>query len=87
MKKEKINYYIGDVLRPLRKAKGLSQEELAERSKLNRSYVTELETQNKNPSFYIICKLAIGLEMPVEELAKIIAEKTDIYNIYKKEPY
>ncbi|WP_223592392.1 helix-turn-helix domain-containing protein [Neobacillus bataviensis] len=87
MTKEKINYFLGDAIRPLRQAKGLTQEQLAENSKLNRTYMVDLETKNVNPSFYTIYKIAIGLGIPVEELVKRIADNTDIDRIFKEEPY
>lgn len=85
MKKEKA-IYIGEVLKRLREEKGMVQEELAHYSKLDRSYVSDLETNKKGPSLFTIFKLAEGLEMEPDELVKEIKEKTDFESIFKKEP-
>ncbi len=58
-----------ETLRRLRKAKGLTQTELAERAGFNRVYVTQLETQaGKNPSLDALHRLAKALGVAVTEL-------------------
>lgn len=56
------------VVRRLREAKGWSQEELAERADLNRSYVGEIERGVAMPSLSTISKLALGLELKPSSL-------------------
>ncbi|MDP5240819.1 helix-turn-helix transcriptional regulator [Uliginosibacterium sp. 31-16] len=51
------------VVRQLREARGWSQEELAERADLNRSYVGEIERGIAMPSLVTINKLACGFEL------------------------
>ncbi len=51
------------VVRQLREARGWSQEELAERADLNRSYVGEIERGIAMPSLVTINKLASGFEL------------------------
>jgi transcriptional regulator with XRE-family HTH domain len=83
-KKEKaIN--IGEVIKRLRNEKGLSQEELAHRSKLDRSYMSDLETDKKAPSLISTFKLAYGLAMEPDELVKEIKEHSEIYRIIEME--
>lgn len=65
----------GVTVRQLREGKGWSQEELAERSDLNRSYVGEIERGRVIPSIVTAQKLAtalginmVGLLMRCEQL-------------------
>ena len=54
-------------LRRLRQAKGLSQEELADRAGINRNYVGMLEREQHAATIDMLEKLAIVLEAdPVE---------------------
>lgn len=56
------------VVRQLRQARGWSQEELAERADLNRSYVGEIERGLAMPSLVTLSKLALGLELSPSSL-------------------
>ena len=58
-------------LRRVRRAKGLSQEELAFRAKINRTYVSKLETGITWAGLEVMCKIArvLGIE-PMELLAR-----------------
>lgn len=58
----------GDRLRSLRVAKGLSQEELADRSGLNRTYVGSVERGERNVSLLNIHKLAAAISVPPSTL-------------------
>lgn len=53
----------GDHVRSVRAAKGLSQEELADRSGLNRTYVGSVERGERNVSLLNIHKLAAALDV------------------------
>ena len=50
-----------NVLRDFRKEKGMSQETLAGKSSLDRTYVSLLECEDRKPSIETIFKLAKGL--------------------------
>lgn len=52
----------------VRRERGWTQEELAERADLHRSYLAAIETGVRNPSLDIIVKLANGLRVPVAQL-------------------
>jgi transcriptional regulator with XRE-family HTH domain len=57
------------VLRELREAKRLTQVKLAEKAKVERTYLTKLETGAKvNPSLSILKRLAKALGVPVTAL-------------------
>jgi transcriptional regulator with XRE-family HTH domain len=56
------------VVRQLREAEGWSQEELAERADLNRSYVGEIERGLAMPSLVTVGKLATGFGLSASSL-------------------
>ena len=51
----------GVALRKLRNEDGLSQEQLAEKSGLHRTYISLLERGEKSPTLTTICRLASAL--------------------------
>ncbi|WCE06214.1 helix-turn-helix transcriptional regulator [Pseudoxanthomonas sp. JBR18] len=57
-------------LRRLRKAKGLSQEQLAEAAEFHRTYVSQLERCVTNISISGLGRLAEALEVDITELLK-----------------
>ena len=54
-------------LKTLRKEKGLSQEELAERSGLNRPYISGIEKGKRNVSIETVEKLSQALHVPLRD--------------------
>jgi transcriptional regulator with XRE-family HTH domain len=57
------------VLRTLRAREDITQEQLAKRAKVARSYVALIESgRKKNPSLEILKRLARALGVPVGEL-------------------
>lgn len=58
----------GDAVRKARMAAGLTQEELADRSGLDRSYIGGVERGKRNPTLAVIEKIADGLGLSVAEL-------------------
>ncbi len=59
---------IGTNIRRLRTAKGLSQEELAFRAGIDRSYLSEVENGHKNLSVMVLDQIAAALEIDLREL-------------------
>jgi transcriptional regulator with XRE-family HTH domain len=57
-------------LRQIRQVKGLSQEELANRAGLHRTYVGSVERSERNISIDNIERLAKALEIDIIELLK-----------------
>ncbi|RWD98344.1 helix-turn-helix transcriptional regulator [Mesorhizobium sp.] len=57
-------------LRILRKARGLSQEEVAHRAGIDRTYVSALERSVYNPSIDVVDRLAQVLEVEPSALLK-----------------
>lgn len=58
----------GTAVRQLREQQGWSQEGLAERADLNRSYVGELERGQAIPSLLTLKKLALALNLSLANL-------------------
>jgi ribosome-binding protein aMBF1 (putative translation factor) len=56
------------VVRQSRGARGWSREHLAGRSRLNRSFLGEIERESAMPSLVTADKLAHALEVPLSEL-------------------
>jgi transcriptional regulator with XRE-family HTH domain len=77
--------YIGNVIRTLRKAKGMSQEKLANDIHLDRSYLSEIERNLKAPSLYTIFKLTKGLGIPPGELIEKIYDCIDFDSLFEQE--
>lgn len=60
-RKDPLLRSLGSRVRQLREAKGWTQETLAERSGLDRSYVAGIEAGLRNPSAKALAKIARGL--------------------------
>jgi transcriptional regulator with XRE-family HTH domain len=58
----------GRRVKKLRKEAHLSQEELAFRADMKRSYLSDLENGKRNPSVRALIRLATGLEVPPAHL-------------------
>lgn len=56
-----IEHILSQNLRRLRAEKGLSQEELADRSGLDRTYISGVERGVRNPTVAVLGKIASGL--------------------------
>jgi DNA-binding XRE family transcriptional regulator len=66
--KPTIRRNFGLAVRARRTRLRLSQEELAERSGLHRTYITDVENGLRNISLDNIARLALALEIPISEL-------------------
>lgn len=61
---------LGEQIRTIRKARGLTQIELAERANMNVTYVGDVERAKENISINKLILLAGALEVPLSELIK-----------------
>lgn len=66
--KEQFTKKFAQKLRSIRKEKNISQEELAHKAELYRTYVGHLETGRYSPSGYVLFKLIKALEVDPKEL-------------------
>jgi transcriptional regulator with XRE-family HTH domain len=61
---------VGNRIRELRKAKGWTQEQLAEAAGLHYSYIGGVERGDRNISLETLEKIMNGLQVPAEEIFK-----------------
>lgn len=59
---------LGMAIRATRVARGISQEELAHLSQIDRSYMSSIERGIQNPGFMAIVQIAAGIGISVTEL-------------------
>ena len=65
-----IRKQFGFKIKTLRLEKSYSQEELAFKASIDRTYISDIEKGDRNVSILIVEKLAIALEIQVFELFK-----------------
>lgn len=61
---------LGRNVRAFRRERGLSQEELAHRAEMERSYISDIERGTRNPSVKALGKLAAALQIEAWQLLK-----------------
>lgn len=78
-----LSIYFGKIVKRIREEHGLSQEVLADRADLNRSYVGEVERGTAMPSLSTVTKIAKALNLSTSALlARYEAyEQTQLENI------
>jgi transcriptional regulator with XRE-family HTH domain len=65
---------IGEVIRTIREARGLSQRDLAATARISQPYLAQLENgTRKRPAFDIVVKIARGLGMSLDELSERVS--------------
>jgi transcriptional regulator with XRE-family HTH domain len=69
----KIQVKIGKRIKEIREKKKLTQEELAKKSKLNRTFIIHVEKGRRNLSVVSLGKILDGLDTP---LSKFFEKKT-----------
>jgi transcriptional regulator with XRE-family HTH domain len=67
-----IDDAFAEVLRELRKQRGLSQEALADATDLSRPYISQLERSMKSPSLRTLARLAAALSVSVSDMLILV---------------
>jgi len=67
LSKDKFTAEVGKRIKKWREKRGVSQEELADRAGLYRTYVGHLENARYSPSAYVLYRIAKALKVEVEE--------------------
>ena len=62
-------------MRQLREARGWSQEDLAEKADMHRTYVSGIERGTRNPTLTVLARIAGGFGMTFDELLQPISGK------------
>ena len=70
-----IRKKFGEKIRKLRRAKGLSQEELAFRAGVHRNYLGGIERGERNPALDNIAAIAKALGVDISELLRFERDK------------
>ena len=66
---------LGTIIRDLRVAKRISQEVLAERAGIHRTYVSQIERGMKSPTIVVLQRIAQALDMRASEILMRMEEK------------
>ena len=61
---------VGLNLQELRRARGLSQEELAHRAEVHQTYLSGVERGRRNPSVMVLARIAAALDADLEDLTR-----------------
>ena len=59
---------VGANIKRLRDEQGISQEELADRAGVHRTFISQIERAVKNPTIQSLDKVAKGLGVPLTEI-------------------
>lgn len=65
-----VTQKFGQRVRKLRKQRGLTQEKLAELTRIDYSYLNLIENGKRNPSLKVIAKLARVLDVRLDDLVR-----------------
>jgi transcriptional regulator with XRE-family HTH domain len=61
---------LGRAVKEIRKEKEVTQEELSRRTELHESYISIIESGQRNPKWSAVRRISYGLEVPLAELAR-----------------
>lgn len=76
-----INIKFSETLKLVRKSRGYTQEQLAERSGIDYKYLQKLESKNpSSPTLQVLEKLALGLGISLYDFIKEIEERKWSFN-------
>jgi len=67
-KNKRLRVVVAENIKELRGARGLSQEALADRAELHRTYISSVERCERNITLDTVERLAIALDVPAVRL-------------------
>ncbi len=71
---QELDKLVGIQIQLLRLSKGWSQEYLAEKSSLHRTYISQLERGLKSPSIRVLFQITSALEVPASKLIEMVED-------------
>jgi transcriptional regulator with XRE-family HTH domain len=71
----RCNIALGKVVRERRTMLGMSQEELALKADLHRTYISDLERGMRNLTIGALVGVAYGLQLPLNRIVELMEEK------------
>ncbi len=71
----------GKRVKELRLVRGITQQDLAERAKVHRSYIGEVELGRRNVSLLTIYKIALALDIPITTLLQTSESTKDLQDL------
>ena len=77
MDAKKLIVLFGKRVRSLRLLRGLTQQQLSERSNISIEYLSKIERGQASPSFGTIARLCSGLEVDADQLFNFKDLRTD----------
>jgi transcriptional regulator with XRE-family HTH domain len=80
---EDVKKLIGDRIRQLRKQRGLSQEELGDKSDLHYTHIGSIERGEKNWSIETLVKVAKGLNVSINDLFDFPSTQANLKTLKK----
>lgn len=66
---------LGKIISTLRRRAEMSQEKLAERAGIHRTYVSQLERGLKSPTVTMLARVAKALNMRPSQIMRLVEEK------------
>lgn len=72
---------IGKAIKLCRINKNLKQRELAELAGISVSYISLLEINKRDPSFSLVQRIAVALEIPTIVIVGLAAEEDELENL------
>ena len=74
---QNINSAIAQTISILRHKANISQEELADRANIHRTYVSQIERGLKSPTLQVLMQIATALNTTASDILRDIEKKTN----------
>ena len=75
---------VGQAIKMCRSRRGLSQAELAKRAQCSVSYLSMLETSQRDPTLSMVEKISLALNVPLGILFFLASDKNEMAGISKE---